>query len=57
MRNDGTPESGQEIRSSDVLESYLAGSGLELERFEPTPGRRASWPASRDGGRMHPRCC
>ena len=37
--NDGTPESGQEIRNADVLQSFLEGAGLEFERYEPTPGR------------------
>src|SRR4051794_39185113 len=37
--NDGTAESGDEARSADLLTSYLEGSGLELERYEPTPGR------------------
>jgi len=37
--NDGTPESGGEIRSADVLQGYLEGSGLDLERFEPVNGR------------------
>ena len=37
--NDGTPESGQEVRSVDTLQSYLEGSGLDLQRFEPLPGR------------------
>jgi acetylornithine deacetylase/succinyl-diaminopimelate desuccinylase-like protein len=37
--NDGTPESGQEIRSVDTLESYLEGSGVDIQRFEPLPGR------------------
>jgi acetylornithine deacetylase/succinyl-diaminopimelate desuccinylase-like protein len=39
--NDGRPESGHEVRSSDVLEAYLDGVGLGVERFEPTPGRRS----------------
>jgi acetylornithine deacetylase/succinyl-diaminopimelate desuccinylase-like protein len=39
--NDGTPESGHEVRSADVLQTYLEGSGLDVERFEPTPGRRS----------------
>jgi acetylornithine deacetylase/succinyl-diaminopimelate desuccinylase-like protein len=39
--NDGSAESGHEVRSADVLESYLEGAGLTLERFEPTPGRRS----------------
>ena len=39
--NDGTAESGQEIRSADVLETYLEGAGLDVETFEPTPGRRS----------------
>jgi len=37
--NDGTPSSGEERRSADLLESYLAGSGLDLERYESAPGR------------------
>ena len=37
--NDGTESSGHEVRSADLLESYLAGSGLDLERYEPVPGR------------------
>ncbi len=39
--NDGTPQSGYEVRSADVLASYLEGSGLDIESFEPTPGRRS----------------
>jgi len=37
--NDGTPESGFESRSTDVLRTYLEGGGLDIETFEPTPGR------------------
>lgn len=37
--NDGTPESGQERRNVDLLESELGGSGVDFEVFEPTPGR------------------
>ena len=37
--NDGTRESGQESRSADLLATYLGGSGLDLERYEPAPGR------------------
>jgi acetylornithine deacetylase/succinyl-diaminopimelate desuccinylase-like protein len=37
--NDGRPESGDEARSVDVLSSYLEGSGLDLQRYEPLPGR------------------
>jgi acetylornithine deacetylase/succinyl-diaminopimelate desuccinylase-like protein len=37
--NDGTAESGQEVRNSDVLAAYLDGCGLDLQRYEPTPGR------------------
>ena len=38
--NDGTPESGQEVRNVDLLTSYLGGSGLDLERYKPSPGRQ-----------------
>lgn len=37
--NDGTPASGQEIRNAEVLQSFLEGAGIELQRFEPAPGR------------------
>ena len=39
--NDGTVASGHEDRSVDVLGSYLspASSGLDLEVYEPEPGR------------------
>ena len=37
--NDGTAQSGNEIRSVDVLQSFLAGSGIAMQRYEPTPGR------------------
>lgn len=37
--NDGTPESGQEVRNADTLTHVLEGTGLEIERYEPTPGR------------------
>lgn len=37
--NDGTAESGQEVRNADLLEAYLGSAGLDIQRFEPTPGR------------------
>ena len=37
--NDGTPVSGHETRSVDTLEAYLRTSGVEMERYEPSPGR------------------
>jgi len=37
--NDGTPESGQETRSAELLHSYLEGSGVDMETFESVPGR------------------
>lgn len=37
--NDGEPASGQESRSADVLRTYLEGSGLDVESYEPAPGR------------------
>src|SRR5215211_1758539 len=41
--NDGTPDpaSGGEVRNSDLLETYLAGSGVAVERFDARPGRRS----------------
>ena len=37
--NDGTPDSGQEVRSTDTLEAYLGSAG---KHFEPHPGRRST---------------
>ncbi len=37
--NDGTVESGQEVHAADILEGYLGSTGLDIERFEPQPGR------------------
>ena len=37
--NDGTPTSGEEYRNADTLTAYLEPTGLDIERFEPTPGR------------------
>ena len=37
--NDGSIDSGQEVRNADLLESYLEGTGFEMERFEAVPGR------------------
>ena len=37
--NDGTPESGFESRSVDLLAQYLGDTGLDLERYVAQPGR------------------
>jgi acetylornithine deacetylase/succinyl-diaminopimelate desuccinylase-like protein len=37
--NDGSPDSGEEVRSADVLHHYLEGGGLDVARFESRPGR------------------
>jgi acetylornithine deacetylase/succinyl-diaminopimelate desuccinylase-like protein len=37
--NDGRVESGEEIRSVDLLQQYLGDTGLDVERYEPKPGR------------------
>ncbi len=46
--NDGTAGSGHETRNADVLQSYVEGPGVTIERWEPTPGR-ASFVARLDG--------
>jgi acetylornithine deacetylase/succinyl-diaminopimelate desuccinylase-like protein len=46
--NDGTLGSGHESRSADYLANYLGGVGLDIERYEPAPGR-ASIVARRQG--------
>lgn len=37
--NDGSLESGQEVRNAEVLRSYLEGPGLDIATFEPAAGR------------------
>ncbi|HEX2850133.1 MAG TPA: M20/M25/M40 family metallo-hydrolase [Acidimicrobiales bacterium] len=46
--NDGRAESGHEQRSADLLRGYFEGAGVDLEEYEPTPGR-ASLVARIDG--------
>jgi acetylornithine deacetylase/succinyl-diaminopimelate desuccinylase-like protein len=37
--NDGTPDSGNEIRNAELLASFLEGAGIDVEQFESRPGR------------------
>ena len=37
--NDGTIASGEEMRSVDALRQYLGSTGLDVEVYEPQPGR------------------
>jgi len=37
--NDGSVESGHELRSVDLLQGFLEGAGLDVQRYEPKPGR------------------
>jgi acetylornithine deacetylase/succinyl-diaminopimelate desuccinylase-like protein len=37
--NDGDPDSGDEVRNADLLQTYLEGAGLGVERFDSRPGR------------------
>jgi acetylornithine deacetylase/succinyl-diaminopimelate desuccinylase-like protein len=37
--NDGSVESGHESRSVDTLSAFLGDAGLDVERYEPSPGR------------------
>jgi acetylornithine deacetylase/succinyl-diaminopimelate desuccinylase-like protein len=37
--NDGAEASGHETRTADVIEGFLEGSGLSIERYESAPGR------------------
>ncbi len=39
--NTGAPESGEEVRNSDLLTAYLGSAGLDIEHYEPQPGRRS----------------
>ena len=46
--NDGTPGSGEETRNADVLQGVVAGPGVDVQRWEPVPGR-ASFVARIEG--------
>ncbi len=37
--NDGTPDSGQEIRSTALLADHLHGCGVEMQTYKSLPGR------------------
>src|SRR5829696_5341005 len=37
--NDGTPDSGDEVRNAELLETYLGSNAVALEQFESRPGR------------------
>ncbi len=37
--NDGTAESGGEVRNADVLQQVIEGAGVDVERFDAAPGR------------------
>ena len=37
--NDGTPDSGHETRNADLLQQFLEGGGLDVERLTPRAGR------------------
>jgi acetylornithine deacetylase/succinyl-diaminopimelate desuccinylase-like protein len=37
--NDGRVDSGDEIRNADLIEHYLGKTGLDVERYDPQPGR------------------
>ncbi|MEM9609834.1 MAG: M20/M25/M40 family metallo-hydrolase [Actinomycetota bacterium] len=37
--NDGTRDSGGETRNADVLQTYVEGPGVDIERWEPVDGR------------------
>ena len=39
--NDGSPESGEEARSADLLRDYLEGTGMDMGSFDSLPGRRS----------------
>ena len=39
--NDGSVGSGGEVRSVDLLRAHLEGSGLDLQTYEPRPGRQS----------------
>src|SRR5262249_43347890 len=48
--NDGTAASGRAVGRADLLAGYFDGSGIDVERYEPEPGR-ASLVARIEGSR------
>ena len=37
--NDGSPDSGHEVRNADLLATFFEGSAIDLQRYESRPGR------------------
>jgi acetylornithine deacetylase/succinyl-diaminopimelate desuccinylase-like protein len=37
--NDGTAESGEEVRNADTVRQFLGATGLDLQQYEAAPGR------------------
>lgn len=37
--NEGTAESGEEVRNAELLAGFLEGAGLDVERYDAAPGR------------------
>ena len=37
--NDGSPDSGDEVRNADLLRGHLEGGGLDVQTYESRPGR------------------
>ena len=55
--NDGNPASGEEHRNADLLQTYLEGAGLDVERLTPH-GNRTSIVARIEGTDPHaPKLC
>ena len=56
--NDGTPDSGEEVRNADLLQTYLEGAGLDVAALrQPTRAARRSSPASRAATPTAPALC
>ena len=39
--NDGTAESGEEVRNADLLTAFLEGRGIDVQHYDAAPGRRS----------------
>lgn len=37
--NEGTEASGYEVRNADLLQTYIEGGGVDVQRYEAAPGR------------------
>ena len=55
--NDGTAASGRRCAAPICSQTYLEGAGLDIERYEPAPGRTSLVTRIEGSDPTRPRCC